>query len=62
MIRERVLTGIARAREQGTQLGRRRLEDTDSKKVRRSVTPEEIGLASGALRGISASVLAPCSG
>jgi DNA invertase Pin-like site-specific DNA recombinase len=33
MIRERVLAGIARAREQGTQLGRRRLEDTDSKKV-----------------------------
>jgi DNA invertase Pin-like site-specific DNA recombinase len=33
MIRERVLTGIARAPEQGAQLGRRRLEDTDSKKV-----------------------------
>ena len=33
MIRERVLTGIARAREQGAQLDRRRLEDTDSKKV-----------------------------
>ena len=28
-----VLAGIARARDQGTQLGRRRLEDTDSKKV-----------------------------
>jgi DNA invertase Pin-like site-specific DNA recombinase len=33
MIRERVLAGIARAREEGTQLGRRRLEDTDAKKV-----------------------------
>ena len=33
MIRERVLAGIARARDQGTQLGRRRLEDTDAKKV-----------------------------
>jgi DNA invertase Pin-like site-specific DNA recombinase len=33
MIRERVLAGIARAREQGTKLGRRRLEDTDPKKV-----------------------------
>ena len=32
-IRERVLAGIARAREQGTKLGRRRLEDTDAKKV-----------------------------
>ena len=33
MIRERVLSGLARAREQGTQLGRRRIEDTDAKKV-----------------------------
>jgi DNA invertase Pin-like site-specific DNA recombinase len=33
MIRERVLAGLARAREQGTQLGRQRLEDTDAKKV-----------------------------
>jgi DNA invertase Pin-like site-specific DNA recombinase len=32
MIRER-LAGIGRAREQGTKLGRRRLEDTDAKKV-----------------------------
>jgi DNA invertase Pin-like site-specific DNA recombinase len=28
-----VYAGIARARDQGTQLGRRRLEDTDAKKV-----------------------------
>jgi DNA invertase Pin-like site-specific DNA recombinase len=33
MIRERVLTGLARAREQGIQLGRRRLEDTEPKKA-----------------------------
>ena len=33
MIRERVLAGIAGAHDQGTQLGRRRLEDTDAKKV-----------------------------
>jgi DNA invertase Pin-like site-specific DNA recombinase len=33
MIRERVLVGLARAREQGRHLGRRRLEDTDAKKV-----------------------------
>jgi DNA invertase Pin-like site-specific DNA recombinase len=33
MIRERVNAGLARAREQGKHLGRRRLEDTDAKKV-----------------------------
>ena len=34
MIRERVQAGLSRAREQGKQLGRRRLEDnTDAKKV-----------------------------
>jgi DNA invertase Pin-like site-specific DNA recombinase len=33
MIRERVLAGLARAREQGTRLGRRRLEDVDAGKV-----------------------------
>jgi DNA invertase Pin-like site-specific DNA recombinase len=33
MIRERVMAGLARAKEQGTQLGRRRLEDTDADKV-----------------------------
>ena len=34
MIRERVLAGLARAREQGTKLGRRRLEDADAEKVK----------------------------
>lgn len=34
MIRERVLAGIARAREEGTQLGRRRLEQADAKKAK----------------------------
>src|ERR1700691_3957069 len=33
MIRERVLAGLARARAQGTKLGRRRLEDSDADKV-----------------------------
>lgn len=33
MIRERVLAGLARAREEGTKLGRRRIEETDAAKV-----------------------------
>src|SRR5580704_14842 len=33
MIRERVQAGLSRAREQGKQLGRPRLEETDAKKV-----------------------------
>src|SRR6476619_271702 len=33
MIRERVMAGLARAKAEGTRLGRRRLEDTDAKKV-----------------------------
>jgi DNA invertase Pin-like site-specific DNA recombinase len=33
MIRERVVAGLARARADGTKLGRRRIEDTDTKKV-----------------------------
>jgi len=33
MIRERVLAGLARAKEQGISLGRRRLEDSDEAKV-----------------------------
>jgi DNA invertase Pin-like site-specific DNA recombinase len=33
MIRERVLSGLARAKAEGVQLGRPRLEDTDAKKV-----------------------------
>jgi DNA invertase Pin-like site-specific DNA recombinase len=33
MIRERVLAGLARAREQGVSLGRQRLEDSDAAKV-----------------------------
>src|SRR5262245_9738780 len=35
MIRERVMAGLARARKEGTRLGRRRLEDTDPKKIAR---------------------------
>jgi DNA invertase Pin-like site-specific DNA recombinase len=33
MIRERVMAGLARARADGTKLGRKRLEETDGKKV-----------------------------
>jgi DNA invertase Pin-like site-specific DNA recombinase len=33
MIRERVLAGLARAKEQGTRLGRRRIEDADAAKA-----------------------------
>jgi DNA invertase Pin-like site-specific DNA recombinase len=33
MIRERVMAGLSRARADGIQLGRRRLEDTDADKV-----------------------------
>jgi DNA invertase Pin-like site-specific DNA recombinase len=33
MIRERVLAGFARAKEQGISLGRRRLEDSNAAKV-----------------------------
>jgi DNA invertase Pin-like site-specific DNA recombinase len=34
IIRERVMAGLARAREEGIKLGRRRLEDADAKKAR----------------------------
>ncbi|NVO16394.1 MAG: recombinase family protein [Rhodoplanes sp.] len=34
MIRERILAGLARARAEGTKLGRKRIEDTDAKKVK----------------------------
>jgi DNA invertase Pin-like site-specific DNA recombinase len=33
MIRERVMTGLSRAKADGIQLGRRRLEDSDADKV-----------------------------
>jgi len=33
MIRERVMAGLARARSEGKALGRKRIEDTDAKKV-----------------------------
>src|SRR6266699_40712 len=35
MIRERILSGLARTRAQGTKLGRKRLEDADADKVQR---------------------------
>jgi DNA invertase Pin-like site-specific DNA recombinase len=33
MIRERVMAGLSRAKADGIQLGRRRLEDTDADKI-----------------------------
>jgi DNA invertase Pin-like site-specific DNA recombinase len=33
MIRERVMAGLARAKAQGTKLGRKRLEESDTKRV-----------------------------
>jgi DNA invertase Pin-like site-specific DNA recombinase len=43
MIRERVMAGLARAKEQGTTLGRRRLEDTDAGKVSAIVAARAAG-------------------
>jgi DNA invertase Pin-like site-specific DNA recombinase len=48
MIRERVLSGLARARQDGIKLGRRRLEDTDAEKVEAVRTLRAQGL--GVLR------------
>jgi DNA invertase Pin-like site-specific DNA recombinase len=38
MIRERVMAGLARAKADGTKLGRRTLEETDGKKVKAVAT------------------------
>jgi DNA invertase Pin-like site-specific DNA recombinase len=46
IIRERVMAGLARAREEGTKLGRRHIEDADPKKAR------AIGTALAAKTGI----------
>jgi DNA invertase Pin-like site-specific DNA recombinase len=43
MIRERVMAGLARAKEQGTKLGRQRLEDTDADKVTAIVAARAAG-------------------
>jgi DNA invertase Pin-like site-specific DNA recombinase len=43
MIRERVMAGLARAKEQGTKLGRHRLEDTDADKVTAIVAARAAG-------------------
>jgi hypothetical protein len=45
MIRERVLAGLSRARAEGIQLGRRRLEDTDADKVAAIVAARAKGTA-----------------
>src|SRR5471030_1943123 len=44
MIRERVMAGIARARADGTRLGRRRLEDSDADKVAAIVAARAKGI------------------
>ena len=46
MIRERVMAGLARAREEGTKLGRRRIEDADAKKAAAIRAPSRKGPAS----------------
>jgi DNA invertase Pin-like site-specific DNA recombinase len=46
IIRERVMAGLARAREEGTKLGRRHIEDADPKKAR------AVGAALAAKTGI----------
>jgi len=43
MIRERVMAGLSRAKADGTQLGRRRLEDSDADKVAAIVTARAAG-------------------
>jgi DNA invertase Pin-like site-specific DNA recombinase len=46
IIRERVLAGLARARGEGKTLGRKRLEETDARKVAaiRSLRADDTGL------------------
>src|ERR1035441_7094150 len=43
MIRERVMAGLSRAKAEGTQLGRRRLENSDADKVAAIVAAREAG-------------------
>jgi len=44
MIRERVLTGLARARAEGKQLGRRPVEQSKAKKVKQALTLRSKGI------------------
>jgi DNA invertase Pin-like site-specific DNA recombinase len=44
MIRERVLAGLARAKAQGTKLGRKRIEDADAEKVEKIRTLRAAGI------------------
>jgi hypothetical protein len=57
MIRERVMAGLSRAKAEGTQLGRRRIEDTDAGKVTAIVAARAKGMG---IRRISAWAWAPC--
>ena len=43
LIRERLMAGLSRAKADGTQLGRRRLEDTDADKVAAIVAARATG-------------------
>jgi DNA invertase Pin-like site-specific DNA recombinase len=46
MIRERVMAGLARAREEGVKLGRRRIEDADKRKAAaiRAALTKQVGI------------------
>jgi hypothetical protein len=52
MIRERVMAGLSRAKADGIQLGRRRLEDSDADKVAAIVAARARGSGSAELPGI----------
>jgi DNA invertase Pin-like site-specific DNA recombinase len=56
MIRERVMAGLSRAKAEGIQLGRRRLEDSDADKVAAIVAARE--RASSARQSIGGGVSA----
>jgi len=44
MIRERVLAGLARAKSQGTKLGRKKIDDSDADKVEKIRTLRAAGV------------------
>jgi hypothetical protein len=61
MIRERVMAGLSRAEAEATQLGRRRIEDTDAEKVAAIIAARTTGVGSAPSRVISEWMWAPCS-
>ena len=56
------MAGLSRAKADGTQLGRRRLEDSDAEKVAATVTAGQGGTGSAALLASSAWVWARYNG